>query len=111
MLLWEDLKSRMRQVNNDQTNAVGGMGYDQVKDRTSTEIDSIGSGTIFDETIKFYSKRRDRAQSFLIDSLAESHQAAFRPYLAKAQWSIVNGDSDLSHMSVTAELDEPLRVS
>lgn len=111
MLLWEHLKSRMREVNNDQTNAVGGMGYDQVRDRTSAEIDSVGTGSIFDETIKFYTKRKDHAQAFLVDALAESHQTAFRPYLAKAQWSIVNTDSDLPQMSITAELDEPLRVS
>ncbi|KAK6084610.1 RINT-1 family protein [Seiridium cupressi] len=109
MVLWEELKTRVRQVD-DQTNVVGGMSYDQVKDRTSSEIDSAALGSIFDETIKFYSKRKDRAQNFLVDAIAESHQTAFRPYLSKAQWSIVNGDSDPSLMSVTAELDEPLRI-
>ncbi|ETS83986.1 hypothetical protein PFICI_05862 [Pestalotiopsis fici W106-1] len=109
MLLWEELKTRVRQVD-DQTNVVGGMSYDQVKDRTSSEIDSIANGSIFDETVKFYSKRRERAQAFLVDALAESHQSAFRPYLSKAQWSIVNVDSDPSQYSITAELDEPLRI-
>lgn len=109
MLLWEELKVRVRQVD-DQTNVVGGMSYDQVKDRTSSEIDSIANGSIFDETVKFYSKRRDRAQAFLVDALANSHQTVFRPYLSKAQWSIVNVESDPSQYSITAELDEPLRV-
>ncbi|KAI4591818.1 hypothetical protein KJ359_012199 [Pestalotiopsis sp. 9143b] len=109
MLLWEELKVRVRQVD-DQTNVVGGMSYDQVKDRTSSEIDSIANGSIFDETVKFYSKRRDRAQAFLVDALANSHQTVFRPYLSKAQWSIVNVESDPSQYSITAELDEPLRI-
>ncbi|KAH6647261.1 RINT-1 family protein [Truncatella angustata] len=109
MLLWEELKNRVRQVD-DQDNVVGGMSYNHVKDHTSSEIDSDDLGTIFDETIKFYSKRRDRAQAFLIDALTESHNTAFRPYLSAAQWSIVNGESDSSLLSVTAELDEPLRI-
>lgn len=92
MGLWEELKTRVRQVD-DQTNVVGGMSYDQVRGRTSSEIDSAKNGAIFDETIKFYSKRRESAQTFLVDALAESHQTAFRPYISKAQWSIVNGES------------------
>lgn len=110
MLLWEEIKGRVKQVE-DQTNVIGGMSYDQVRDRTSSEIDSVGTGNIFDETIKFYTKRRERARAFLVDALAVSHQTAFRPYLSKAQWSIVSGDSDPAQLSVTAELDEPIRVS
>ncbi|KAH8668518.1 RINT-1 family protein [Xylariales sp. PMI_506] len=110
MLLWEELRARAKRVE-DQTNLVGGMSYDHVRDRTSSEIDSDGDGTIFDETIKFYSKRRESAQSFLVSALVESHQTAFRPYLSKTQWSIVNGDSsDPAQLAVTAELDEPLRI-
>jgi hypothetical protein len=128
MSLWEELKSRVKQVD-DQTNVVGGMSYDHVKERTSSEIDSDGLGTIFDETIVFYGKRRDSAQAFLVNALNESHQTAFRPYLSKAQWAIVGGDStgkqsaerplrpsthnhtDIAQLNVTPELDEPLRVS
>ncbi|KAI0127835.1 TIP-1 family-domain-containing protein [Xylariales sp. AK1849] len=109
--LWEHLQSRIRQVD-DQTNVVGGMSYDHVKDRTSSNLNSAGNGTVFDETIKFYSKRKESAQAFIVSSLAESHQNAFRPYLSKAQWSIVNDDSaDPSQSNITAELDEPLSVS
>lgn len=99
MSLWEELKSRVKQVD-DQTNVVGGMSYDHVKGRTSSEIDSDGLGTIFDETIVFYSKRRESAQAFLVSALTESHQIAFRPYLSKAQWAIVSGDSAGQQFSV-----------
>lgn len=90
--LWEELKGRVKQVD-DQTNVVGGMSYDHVKDRTSSEIDSDGDGSIFDETIKFYSKRRESARGFLAAALIESHHTAFRPYLSKPQWSIVSNES------------------
>ncbi|KAK8022638.1 hypothetical protein PG993_013405 [Apiospora rasikravindrae] len=111
--LWEDLKGRAKQADNDQqTNLVGGMSYDHVKGRTSSEIGSEGDGSIFDETIKFYSKRRESAQKFLKEALVESHQTAFRPYLSKPQWSIVSSEAsvDPSQLAVTAELDEPLRI-
>ncbi|KAK8013360.1 hypothetical protein PG991_008953 [Apiospora marii] len=110
--LWEDLKGRAKQADDDQTNLVGGMSYDHVKGRTSSEIGSEGDGSIFDETIKFYSKRRESAQKFLKVALVESHQTAFRPYLTKPQWSIVSSEAsvDPSQLAVTAELDEPLRI-
>jgi hypothetical protein len=92
MSLWEELKGRVKQVD-DHSNVVGGMSYKDVKDRTSSEIDSVSDGTIFDETISSYSQRKESAQAFLISALAESHQTAFRPYLSKAQWAIVDGDS------------------
>lgn len=69
------------------------MSYDHVKGRTSSEIGSEGDGSIFDETIKFYSKRRESAQKFLKEALVESHQTAFRPYLSKPQWSIVSSEA------------------
>ncbi|KAI1869738.1 uncharacterized protein JN550_005719 [Neoarthrinium moseri] len=110
MILWESLKTRVKQVD-DQTNVVGGMSYDHVKDSTSSEIDSDGSGSIFDETINVYSKRKESAQSLLVNALADSHYTAIRPYLSKSQWSIVTGDStDPSQLSITAELDEFLRI-
>ncbi|KAK8123832.1 hypothetical protein PG999_003750 [Apiospora kogelbergensis] len=117
--LWEDLKGRAKQADDDQTNLVGGMSYDHVKDRTSSEIGSEADGSIFDETIKFYSKRRESAQKFLKEALVESHQNAFRPYLSKPQWSIISNEAtmadlyrivDPTQLAVTAELDEPLRI-
>lgn len=77
----------------DQANLVGGMSYEHVKDRTSPDIATDGEGTIFDETIKFYSKRKESAQVFLREALVESHQAAFRSYLSKPQWSIVHNEA------------------
>ncbi|KAK8091643.1 hypothetical protein PG997_002004 [Apiospora hydei] len=103
--LWEDLKGRAKQADNDQqTNLVGGMSYDHVKGRTSSEIGSEGDGSIFDETIKFYSKRRESAQKFLKEALVESHQTAFRPIVSS------EASVDPSQLAVTAELDEPLRI-
>ena len=90
--LWEDLKARAKQVD-DQANLVGGMSYEHVKDRTASEIATDGEGTIFDETIKFYSKRKESAQVFLREALIESHQTAFRSYLSKPQWSIVHNEA------------------
>jgi RAD50-interacting protein 1 len=84
------LKGRAKYAD-DQTNLVGGLSYDQVKGRTSTEIGSDGDGTIFDETIRSYSKRREGARVLLKSALVNSHQTVFRPYLSKPQWSIVNG--------------------
>ncbi|ORY67230.1 TIP-1 family-domain-containing protein [Pseudomassariella vexata] len=112
IILWEELKDRAKQAD-DQTNLVGGMSYDHVRDHTSSDIGSDGDGTIFDETIKFYSKRRDSARAFLVAALIESNQTAFRPYLSRPQWSLVNNNGgivDPSQLGVTAELVEPLRV-
>ncbi|KAK6837874.1 RAD50-interacting protein 1 [Apiospora arundinis] len=110
--LWEDLKSRAKQTDDDQTNLVGGMSYDHVKDRTSSQIGSEADGSIFDETIKSYSKRRETAQRFLQEALVESHRTVFRPYLSTPQWSIVSNEAsvDPTQLAVTAELDEPLRI-
>lgn len=64
-----------------------------MKDRTSSDIATDGEGTLFDETIKFYSKRKESAQVFLREALIESHQTAFRSYLSKPQWSIVHNEA------------------
>jgi hypothetical protein len=126
---WEELKGRVRQVD-DENNLVGGLSYGHVRDRTSLEIDTGNEATIFDETIKFYTKRKESARVLLVNALVETHQTAFRPYLSRPQWSMAGSDgaskwirphilvpvadkvpADVSPLAVTAELDEPLRVS
>ena len=91
------------------------MSYDHVKDRTSSVVGTEDDGgALFDETIAAYSLRRQRAQDFLVDAVVESHQKAFYAYLKRPQWTTINEDPaavDPSSLAVTAELDEPLRVS
>ena len=91
------------------------MSYDQVKDRTSSTVGTEeDGGMLFDETIAAYSMRRKTALEFLVAAVAESHHKAFRPYLQRPQWLTINEDAtatDPSQLAITAELDEPLRVS
>jgi hypothetical protein len=131
--LWEQLQTRAKE-REDQGNLAGGMTYEQVKDRTSSAVGSEGDeGVLFDETIAAYRLRRQRAQDFLVDALVESHHKDFSAYLKRPSWTIINADpsasklaghmllifrlTDLfpsvesSQLTVTAELDEPLRVS
>lgn len=70
-------------------------------------------GAIFDETIDAYSSRRRAAEDLLVAALADSHHKAFRAYAQKVQWTTVGEAAvldDLSDLSITPELDEPLAV-
>ncbi|KAB5533649.1 TIP-1 family-domain-containing protein [Coniochaeta sp. 2T2.1] len=111
--LWEQLQSRAK-GSEDQSNLAGGMSYDHVRDRTSSVVGTEDdSGALFDETIVAYSSRRQRAQDFLVDAVVDSHNKAFYAYLKRPQWTTINEDPaaiDPSHLAVTAELDEPLRI-
>jgi hypothetical protein len=130
--LWEQLQTRAKKPE-DQGNLAGGMTYEQVKDRTSSAVGTEeDDGVLFDETIAAYRQRRQRAQDFLVDAVVESHQKAFSAYLKRPQWTTINEDPsaskletyledippwlmrfpvEASQLAVTAELDEPLRVS
>ncbi|KAI0845909.1 TIP-1 family-domain-containing protein [Daldinia vernicosa] len=110
--LWEQLQTRARQTNGD-GNIATGMSYENVKDKTSADIGSDGdSGILFDETIAAYARRRKTAEEYLVAALIDSHQKAFRPYFAKAHWTTISDDAhlDTSQLSVTPELDEPLKI-
>jgi hypothetical protein len=109
--LWEQLQARAK-TTEDQSNLAGGMSYDHVRDRTSSTVGTADdSGVLFDETIAAYSQRRKRAEEFLSEALIDSHRKAFKAYLHRPQWSTVADDTTPGDLAVTAELDEPLRVS
>lgn len=111
MTLWEQLQTRAK-ATDDQSNLAGGMSYDHVRERTSAAVGKEeDGGVLFDETIGAYSQRRKRAEEFLSDALVESHRKAFKAYLHRPHWSTVADDAATGDMAVTAELDEPLRVS
>ncbi|RCI11307.1 hypothetical protein L249_7591 [Ophiocordyceps polyrhachis-furcata BCC 54312] len=75
--------------------------------------DASADSAIFDETVSAYTMRRKAAEELLISALADSHSKAFRAYLHQAQWTTVGEAAildDPSQLSVTPELDEPLRI-
>lgn len=70
-------------------------------------------GAIFDETISAFAARRKAAEDLLVAALTEAHTKAFRGYTQKVQWTTVGEAAmldDLSDLSITPELDEPLAV-
>lgn len=109
--MWEQLQTRAK-VTEDQTNLAGGMSYDHVRDKTSAAVgkENDDNGVLFDETIAAYSQRRKRAEEFISEALVETHRKAFKAYLHRPQWSTIADDAS-GDLAVTAELDEPLRVS
>ncbi|OTA81841.1 hypothetical protein M434DRAFT_204609 [Hypoxylon sp. CO27-5] len=110
--MWEELQIRARRSNGD-GNIASGMSYESVKDRTSADIASDGDGGIlFDETIGAYARRRKTAEEYLVTALIDSHQKTFRPYVTKVQWTTISDSThvDPSQLSVTPELDEPLKI-
>lgn len=116
--MWDQLQARAKakRVDDDQGgNLAGGMSHDEVKGRTSQTVGSDEDGGIlFDETIKAYSARRQTAQDWLTAAVQDSHLKAFRPYVQRTQWTTISEDSspmDPYQLAITAELDEPLRVS
>lgn len=112
--MWDQLHARAK-TSDDQSNLAGGMSHDEVKDRTSQTVGSDeDGGVLFDETINAYSARRNTALDWLIAAVQGSHSKAFRPYIQRTQWTTISEDSspiDPYQLAITAELDEPLRVS
>ncbi|KAI8964247.1 TIP-1 family-domain-containing protein [Daldinia sp. FL1419] len=110
--LWEQLQARAKRSHGE-GNIATGMSYENVKDRTSADVGSDGdTGILFDETIAAYTRRRKTAEEYLVAALVDSHQKAFRPYFSKTQWTTIIDDTHLetSQLSVTPELDEPLKI-
>ncbi|KAI0895273.1 TIP-1 family-domain-containing protein [Annulohypoxylon nitens] len=110
--LWDELQTRAKRSNGD-GNIASGMSYENVKDKTSSTVGSDSDGGIlFDETITAYTNRRKNAEEYLVSALNDSHQKAFRPYVAKAHWTTISDSThvEASQLSVTPELDEPLKI-
>ncbi|PFH61966.1 hypothetical protein XA68_15628 [Ophiocordyceps unilateralis] len=105
--LWEELQARDAERSSpDADEAFRG----RVPDMSAADGDESG---IFDETVSAYTMRRKAAEELLIGALADSHSKAFRAYLHQAQWTTVGEAAildDPSHLSITPELDEPLRI-
>ncbi|KAI1088504.1 TIP-1 family-domain-containing protein [Rostrohypoxylon terebratum] len=106
--LWDELQSRAKRSDRG-GNIASGMSYENVKDKTSSTVGSDDDGGIlFDETIAAYTNHRKNAEEYLVSALNDSHQKAFRPYVAKTHWTTI---SDSTHIdSITPELDEPLKI-
>lgn len=113
--MYDRLQARARaRASGDQSNLAGDMSQDEVKSRTSGAVGSNEDGGIlFDETIKAYAARRETALNWLIAAVQESHAKAFRPYVQRTQWMTIDDSAptDPYQLAITAELDEPLRVS
>ncbi|KAK2590831.1 hypothetical protein QQS21_011495 [Conoideocrella luteorostrata] len=111
--LWEELQARDSQKS--KRNSTGSnIEPDSILGRVpSTLSEGSDDSGIFDETVSAYSSRRKAAEQLLVNALVDSHTKAFRTYVNKVQWTTV-GDAavldDPSQLSVTPELDEPLRV-
>ncbi|EFY89256.1 RINT-1 family protein [Metarhizium acridum CQMa 102] len=114
VVLWEDLQARDAQQSK-RNSAASGMAPDSILSRVPGHLSDSGSSDsgIFDETVSAYSSRRKAAEQLLVNALVDSHAKAFRAYVSKVQWTTV-GDAavldDPSQLSITPELDEPLRI-
>lgn len=113
VVLWQELQARDAQRSK-RNSAASGIETSNVVGRVPSSLgeDADDSG-IFDETVSAYSSRRKAAEQLLVQALADSHAKALRTYVNKVQWTTV-GDAavldDPAQLSVTAELDEPLRI-
>ncbi|RDA87038.1 hypothetical protein CP532_3221 [Ophiocordyceps camponoti-leonardi (nom. inval.)] len=104
--LWEELQARDAKRSSHAT----ANDDEEVQGRVP---DASVDSAIFDETVSAYTMRRKAAEELLISALADSHSKAFRAYLHQAQWTTVGEAAildDPSQLSVTPELDEPLRI-
>ncbi|OAA49622.1 RINT-1 family protein [Metarhizium rileyi] len=114
VVLWEDLQARDAQRSK-RNSAASGIEPEGILGRVPSSLGDGdgGGGGIFDETVAAYSSRRKAAELLLVSTLANSHAKAFRAYVSKVQWTTVGEAAildDPSHLSITPELDEPLRI-
>ncbi|GJN71302.1 hypothetical protein PLICBS_005365 [Purpureocillium lilacinum] len=111
--LWEELQAR-----DTKRKRLSGMSEASEHDGALNRVSSnLGQGSedsgIFDETVAAYTMRRKGAEQLLVGALAESHAKALRSYLHHVQWTTVGETAvldDPSQLSITPELDEPLRI-
>ena len=70
------------------------MSHADVKSSTSASVGSDQDGALFDETIIAFKKRKDHAESLLVEALKYAFPNTFRPYFNKPQWLTVDDDSE-----------------
>ncbi|KAK7408276.1 hypothetical protein QQX98_009534 [Neonectria punicea] len=109
--LWDELQTRAAHRTSQGNEITSTMSYDDVKDRTSAAVGQEGDdGALFDETVAAYSLRRKASQELLVSALVASHSKAFRAYTTRVQWTTVGDTAVLDDLTITPELDEPLRI-
>ena len=97
--MWDQLQARASK-DTGEAPAAGDMSYEEVKDRTSAAVGSGDEdGVLFDETIAAYSQRRKTAGEFLVTTLTDSHQRAFKAYVTRTHWTTINDESSTGEFS------------
>lgn len=80
-------------------NLAGPMSYKDVKSSTSASVGTDEDGALFDETIAAFRKRRDHAETLMIEAIINAFPGTFRSYFNKPQWLTVDDDSESSKVS------------
>ncbi|KAH7157120.1 TIP-1 family-domain-containing protein [Dactylonectria macrodidyma] len=107
--LWDELQTRSSHRHSQGITST--MSYDDVKNRTSSSAGQENDdGALFDETVAAYSQRRKAGLDLLVSALVESQSKAFRAYTTRVQWTTVGDTAVLDDLTITPELDEPLRI-
>lgn len=114
IILWEELQTRAAKGSGQGDNITPNITYDDVKSRTSSAVgQETDEGALFDETVEAYRRRGNAAQDLLAAALVESHSKAFRAYTSRVQWATIGEAAEIddpSQLTITPELDEPLRI-
>ena len=85
---------------------VGPMSYIDVKKSTSTSLGSDEEGSVFDETISAYKKRRDHSERLMVEAIKYAFPSTLRPYFNKPQWLTVDEEADTGWFNSEAECVE-----
>ncbi|OAA64702.1 rint-1/tip-1 [Niveomyces insectorum RCEF 264] len=127
VLLWDELETRARAVEEPSSNVGGGLSAGHVRARTSAALgqtngggtdgqndggtgngtstsggdgdgeNKAAAGSLFDETIQLYQARCDAAQAFLVTALGDALRKAFRPYVSRTHWTAVAAAGEDDH--------------
>jgi hypothetical protein len=107
--LWDQLQDRAKTTDTTD-NLAGDMSYKEVKGATSAAVGSDDEGSVWDVTINGFQGLRDRAEHLTIEAIKSNFPTSFKHYFTQPQWTTIGDDPDLTLLSVTAELDQPLQV-
>lgn len=107
--MWDQLQNRAK-ITDTSENLAGDMSYKEVKGATSEAVGSDDEGSVWDVTISGFHGLRDRTEALIIQAVKLSLPASFRSYFSKPQWTTVGDEPDITSVSVTSELDQPLQV-